>query len=58
MMIVARQGNKYEVTRNEATVRTYTAGTTAGVGSFDQSQAFEIEGMDVPVAYAYVPNQP
>jgi hypothetical protein len=58
VMIVARQGNTYEVTGNEATVGTYPAGTAAGVGSFDQSQAFKIERMDVPEACAYEPKQP
>jgi len=48
----------YEVTANEVRVGTFPAGKTATLGSFWQSQAFEIRGMNVPKAYAYIPNQP
>jgi hypothetical protein len=48
----------YEVTGNEVRVGTYPAGQTAFLGSFWNSQAFQIRGMDVPKAYAYIPGQP
>jgi hypothetical protein len=48
----------YEATGNEATVDTCPAGEIANLGSFFQSQASAIKGMDVPKAYAYIPNQP
>jgi len=48
----------YEVTANETKVGEFQAGTNADLGSFWQSQAFEIKGMNVPKAYAYIPNQP
>jgi len=48
----------YEVTANETKVGVYPAGQAADLGSFFQSQAIEIKGMDVPKAYAYIPNQP
>lgn len=48
----------YEVTANEVRVGTYPAGQTAFLGSFWQSQAFAIKGMNVPKAYAYIPAQP
>lgn len=47
----------YEVTANEVRVGTFPGGQTASLGSFWQSQAFEIKGMDVPKAYAYIPQQ-
>jgi hypothetical protein len=46
-----------EVTGNEIRVGTYLAGKTADLGSFWQSQAFEIRGMNLPKAYAYIPAQ-
>ena len=48
----------YEVTANEVKVGTFPAGKTVSLGSFYQAQAFQIQGMDVPKAYAYIPNQP
>jgi type 1 fimbria pilin len=47
----------YEVTANEVSVGTFPAGQTASLGSFWQSQAFAIKGMDAPKAYAYIPVQ-
>ncbi|MFY9973272.1 MAG: hypothetical protein WAK53_03365 [Chromatiaceae bacterium] len=47
----------YEVTANEVRVGSFPGGQTASLGSFWQSQAFEIRGMDVPKAYAYIPQQ-
>lgn len=47
----------YEVTGNEIKVGTYPGGQTADLGSFWQSQAIQIKGMNVPKAYAYIPNQ-
>ena len=34
----------------------YPAGQVVSLGSFWQSQAFEIKGANVPKAYAYIPN--
>jgi hypothetical protein len=48
---------RFEVTANEVSVGTFAAGQTASLGSFWQSQAFAIKGMDVPKAYAYIPVQ-
>ena len=48
----------YEVTGNESRVGEYPAGETVNLGSFWSDQAFAIKGMDVPKAYAYIPNQP
>ena len=45
----------FEVTGNQARVGTYPAGQTAFLGSFWNSQAFQIQGMNVPKAYAYIP---
>jgi hypothetical protein len=36
----------------------YPAGETVKLGSFWNSQAFRIEGMDVPKAHAYIPSEP
>jgi hypothetical protein len=47
----------YEVTANEVSVGTFPAGRTAFLGSFWQSQAFQIRGMDAPKAYAWIPVQ-
>lgn len=47
----------YEVTANEVSVGTFSGGETASLGSFWQSQAIAIKGMDVPKAYAYIPAQ-
>lgn len=48
----------YEVTGNEVRVGTFPAGQTVSLGSFFNSQGFQIRGLDVPKAYAYIPNQP
>jgi hypothetical protein len=49
----------YEVmSSSDGRVGEYPAGETVKLGSFWSSQAFEIKGMDVPKAYAYIPNQP
>ncbi len=48
----------YEVTGNQVRVGTYPAGQTAFLGSFWNSQGFQIQGMDVPKAYAYIPGTP
>jgi hypothetical protein len=45
----------YVVTANQVKVGTYAAGQTVDLGSYFSSQAFQIVGMDVPKAYAYVP---
>jgi hypothetical protein len=45
------------ITANEVKVGTYPAGQVVSLGSFWQSQAFEIKGANVPRAYAYIPNQ-
>lgn len=57
LQIPAGSGS-YEVTANEVKVGTYPAGQTADLGSFWGSQAFQIRGMNVPKAYAYIPTQP
>lgn len=46
----------FEVTGNEVKVGTYPAGQVASLGSFWESQAFEIKGANVPKAYAYIPS--
>jgi len=56
LQIPAGSGS-YEVTANEVKVGVYPAGQNADLGSFWQSQAIEIKGMDVPKAYAYIPVQ-
>ena len=45
----------YEVTANQVKVGSYPAGQAVDLGSYFSSQAFQIVGMDVPKAYAYVP---
>lgn len=47
----------YEVTANEVKVGVFPGGRNANLGSYWQSQAIEIKGMDVPKAYAYIPVQ-
>jgi hypothetical protein len=47
----------FEVTGNEVKIGTYPAGQVADLGSFWQTQAFEIKGANVPKAYAYIPQQ-
>jgi hypothetical protein len=56
LQIPAGNGN-YEVTGNEVKIGTFPAGQTAALGSYWQSQAFQIRGLNVPKAYAYIPNQ-
>jgi hypothetical protein len=46
----------FEVTGNQVKVGTYPAGQVVSLGSFWQSQAFEIQGANVPKAYAYIPS--
>jgi hypothetical protein len=49
----------YEVmSSSDGRIGEYPAGETVKLGSFWSTQAFRIEGMDVPKAYAYIPNQP
>jgi hypothetical protein len=48
----------YEVTGNETRIGEYPAGETVNLGSFWSSQAIAIKGMNVPKAYAYIPNMP
>jgi hypothetical protein len=49
----------YEVmSSSDGRIGEYPAGETVKLGSFWSTQAFEIKGMDVPKAYAYIPSQP
>jgi len=49
----------YEVmSSSDGRIGEYPAGETVKLGSFWSDQAFTIKGMDVPKAYAYIPNQP
>ena len=48
----------YEVTANETRVGTYPAGQVVNLGSFWNSQAFQIKGINVPKAYAWIPVNP
>jgi hypothetical protein len=49
----------YEVTSSgDGRVGEYPAGETVKLGNFWSDQAFTIEGIDVPKAYAYIPNEP
>ena len=48
----------FEVTGNQVRVGTYPAGQTAFLGSFWSSQAFQVQGANVPKAYAYIPTTP
>jgi hypothetical protein len=49
----------YEVmSSGDGRIGEYPAGETVKLGSFWATQAFRIKGMDVPKAYAYIPNQP
>jgi hypothetical protein len=57
LQIPAGKGS-YEVIANQVKVGVYPAGQTVSLGSFFSSQAFQIKGMDVPKAYAYIPAQP
>jgi hypothetical protein len=52
-------GGNYEVmSSGDGSLGEYPAGETVKLGSFWSDQAFTIKGMDVPKAYAYIPNQP
>ncbi len=47
----------FEVTANQVQVGTYPAGQVVSLGSFwHSSQAIEIQGANVPKAYAYIPS--
>ena len=49
----------YEVmSSSDGRIGEYPAGETVRLGSFWSTQAFQIKGMDVPKAYAYIPDQP
>lgn len=48
----------YEVNANETQLGVFPAGQVADLGNFWSSQTFEIRGMNVPKAYAYIPSQP
>ena len=49
----------YEVTSSgDGRIGEYPAGETVKLGSFWSDQACTIKGMDLPKAYAYIPNQP
>ena len=47
----------YEVTGNGLKVGTYPAGKEAGLGSFWETQVFQIRGMDVPDTHAFIPQE-
>lgn len=48
----------FEVTSNSSgRIGEYPAGQTVKLGGFWSSQAFTIEGTDLPKAYAYIANQ-
>lgn len=46
------------VTGNEVTWGTYPTGQTADLGQVFNSTAFQIQGMDVPKVWVYMPNEP
>jgi len=49
----------FEVTSSsDGRIGEYPAGETVRLGSFWSTQAFAIKGMNVPKAYAYIPEQP
>jgi hypothetical protein len=55
---IPKGSDSYEVTGNEVKVGVYPSGQTAFLGSFWNSQAFQIQGSNLPRAYAYIPNVP
>lgn len=55
---IPKGSDSYEVTGNEVRVGVYPSGQTAFLGSFWNSQAFQIQGTNLPKAYAYIPNVP
>ena len=58
MKMPAGTGSYTVMSSGNGRVGEYPAGETVNLGSFWSSQAFSIEGMDVPKAYAYIPNEP
>ncbi len=52
------EGTYEVVSSGDGRIGEYPAGETVKLGSFWNTQAFQIKGMDVPKAYAYIPNQP
>lgn len=54
----AGEGSYEVMSSGDGRVGEYPAGETVKLGSFWSDQAFTIKGMDVPKAYAYIPNQP
>jgi hypothetical protein len=54
----AGEGSFEVMSSGDGRVGAYPAGETVKLGSFWSDQAFTIKGMDVPKAYAYIPNQP
>lgn len=55
---IPKGSGSYEVTGNEVKVGVYPSGQTAFLGSFWNSQGFQIQGTKLPKAYAYIPNVP
>ncbi len=51
-------GNYEVVSSGHGRIGEYPAGETVQLGSFWSTQAFEIKGMDVPKAYAYISSEP
>jgi hypothetical protein len=54
----AGEGSYEVMSSSDGRVGEYPAGETVKLGSFWSTQAFQIKGMDVPKAYAYIPNEP
>ncbi len=54
----AGTGSYRVMSSSDGRVGDYPAGKTVKLGSFWSTQAFTIEGMDAPKAYAYIPDQP
>jgi hypothetical protein len=46
----------YKVTGNQLDIGTFPAGQEAALGSFWETQVFQIQGMDVPDTHAFIPN--
>ncbi|MCO5760630.1 MAG: hypothetical protein EP309_09765 [Gammaproteobacteria bacterium] len=47
----------YEVTGNQVKIGTYPAGQTVNLGSYWNTQRFDIVGANVPATYVYIPRQ-
>jgi hypothetical protein len=47
----------YEVTGNQVKIGTYPAGQTVNLGSYWNTQRFDIVGANVPPTYVYIPRQ-